>query len=129
MSGAAVEKVPQNNDTILGAAFTYKLIVENTHYVPLDPAIIDLAPAATNGMTAPELADRINRAHSVQILQTNSHDLRLRFRWPLLPNGEFSDKNGVTYRAFTGGWLMQTPDFYVNSFSNLFFFQPATYVP
>lgn len=126
-SGAAVEKAPQANQTILDSAFTYRLVVENIPYVPLNPASIDLSPAGTASLTnAQQLIDRTNRAHTVQILQTNSHDLRLLFRWPLRPNGDFGDGR-VTFRAFTGGWLLPTVDFYVTN-QPLFFFQSSTYV-
>ena len=126
LSGSAVEKSPQANQTILDSAFTYKLIVENIGYVPVDPSTYDLAPAATNGMTAQQLIDRFNQAHAVQVLQTNSHDLRLLFRWPLLPNGDLGNSR-VTFRAFTGGWLEKTNDVYMTP-QPLFFFQPSTYV-
>ena len=123
-----MEKVPQDNDTILKGAFTYKLIVEHTPYVPVDPATIDLSPAGTASLTnAQQLIERTNQAHSVQILQTNSHDLRLTFRWPILPNDEVGNRR-VIYRAFTGGWLLPTFDPYENS-QRLFFFQSSTYVP
>ncbi len=125
-SGAAVEKSPQVNATILEGAFTYKLIVENIPFVPVDPASIDLSAAATNGLTAQQVAERIGRARSVQILQTNSRDLRLTFRWPVLPNGDLGNGR-VTFRAFTGGWLFPTKDFFVPA-QRLYFFQPSTYV-
>jgi prepilin-type N-terminal cleavage/methylation domain-containing protein len=126
ISGSAVEKSPQGNQTILDAAFTYKLIVENIAYVPVDPTAIDLAPTATNGMTAPQLAERLIQAHRAQILQTNSHDLRLTFRWPVLPNGDIGNGR-VTFRASTGGWLLPTNDVYETR-QPLFFFQSSTYV-
>lgn len=125
-SGSAVEKSPQLNETILDAAFTYRLIVENISYVPLDPGSIDLSPAATNTMNAQQLAARLDQAHKAQLLQTNSHDLRLTFRWPLLPNGDLGNGR-ASFRAFTGGWLFPTADFYVPK-QPLFFFQSATYV-
>jgi prepilin-type N-terminal cleavage/methylation domain-containing protein len=130
-SGSAVEKAPQGNQTIRDAAFTYKLIAENISYVPVDPGLIDLSPAGTASLTnAQQLIGRTNLAHRAQILQTNSHDLRLTFRWPQLPNGDIGNGR-VTFRAFTGGWLLPTKDFYVLPTvpdQPLFFFQPSTYV-
>ncbi len=125
-SGAAVEKSPQANPTVLDAAFTYKLIMENIAYVPVDPASIDLSFAATNLLSPQQIAERIGRARSVQILQTNSRDMRLMFRWPLLPNGDLGNGR-VTFRAFTGGSLFPTKDFFVPE-QRLYFFQPTTYV-
>jgi len=106
LSGSAVEKAPQNNAAVLDNAFTYKMIVQNTPYVPIDPV---------------QLANR-----AVQILQTNSRDLRLTFRWPLLPNGEVGNSR-QTFRAFTGGWLFPDKD-PIFTGQKLFFFQPSTYV-
>ena len=127
LSGNAVEKAPQANQTILDGAFTYKLIAENIAHLSVDPGSFDLSPAATNSMTAQQFAERLARAHALQIQQTNSHEMRLTFRWPLLPNGNIGNSR-VTFRAFTGGWLIPTNDFYVPS-QPLFFLQPSTYVP
>jgi len=106
MSGSAVEKAPQDNQTVLDSAFQYRMIVENVAYVPVD-------------------LDDFDRS-VFRRLQTNSHDLRLTFRWPVLPNGD-TGNGRVTFRAFTGGWLLPTNDFYVKG-QRLFFFQPSTYI-
>ena len=39
----------------------------------------------------------------------NAHDLRLTFRWPLLPNGD-AGNGRQTFRTFCGGQLFQTND-------------------
>lgn len=122
-SGSAVEKSPQANQTILDNAFAYKLIVENISYVPFDPGSTNYGLYATNTAA---WTNAFNQAHVAQTLMHNSHDLRLTFRWPVLPNGDIGN-NRVTFRAFTGGWLQATKDIYEPR-QPLFFFQPATYV-
>ena len=122
-SGAAVEKAPQVNQTILDGAFTYKLIVENIPYVPFDPNTTNFAQYPAN---SPQRISTLKQFKTAQTLLTNSHDLRLTFRWPLLPNGDVGNRR-VTFRAFTGGWLFPDKDFYVPN-QPLFFFQPSTYV-
>lgn len=105
-SGSAVDKAPQNNDTILGSAFTYKLIVENIPYVPFDSSWLN-SPASR---------------HYYWNLQTNSHDLRLTFRWPQLPNGDVGNGR-QTFRAFAGGTLQSITD----ARQPLYFIQPSIY--
>jgi type II secretory pathway pseudopilin PulG len=108
-SGAAIEKAPQNNDTILDAAFTYKLIVENFPYIPVEPG------ASGNSVN--------------QMLQTNAHDLRLTFRWPYFIEKKDVIGNGrQTFRMFTGGWINPTNDPVLGSVQRLFFIQPDTYL-
>jgi hypothetical protein len=127
ISGSAVEKAPQDNPQILGDAFSYRLIMGNFYYVPFETNSIDLSPAVTNGMNAQDLAARLSHAHLAWSLRTNSHDLRLTFRWPFLPNGELGNGR-QTFRALTGGRLVQTNSHYAGVPNiPLFFFQPATY--
>ncbi|MGN6554168.1 MAG: type II secretion system protein [Verrucomicrobiota bacterium] len=104
MSGAAVEKHPQDNPDVLQDAFTYRMIVENTPYVPTD--------VATNAAAI----------RTLRILQENSHDLRLLFRWPVLPNGKIGNGR-QTYRLLFGGSITNRPEFG----QPLYFFQPSTY--
>jgi type II secretory pathway pseudopilin PulG len=106
MSGAAVEKTPQNNADILEGAFAYRLIVENTPYVPMEV-----------GTNAPDV-------RMWNVLRENSHDLRLTFRWPLLPR--YALGNGrQTYRQLVGGILSVTND---GANHPLHFFQPKTFI-
>jgi type II secretory pathway pseudopilin PulG len=107
LSGSAVEKAPQDNQTVLGSAFSYKMIVENFSYVPFDSNL-------TNG--------NLSYYQVLTNLQANSHDLRLTFRWPLLPNGDIGNSR-ATFRLFAGGQLMRTND----SGQPLNFIQGSTY--
>lgn len=104
-SGSVVEKYPQTNSTILDSAFSYRMTVENDDSVPYDP----------------------NNNSPVQArLLANSHDLRLLFRWPLLPNGDAGNGRQI-FRALTGGRLILTNNPAL-AIPNLYFFQPSTYV-
>lgn len=101
LSGSVVEKPPQDNPTILEGAFAYHLFPE---VVPV-PAWYD-----TN---SPDASYKKN-------LQANLTELRLTFRWPLLPNG--TTGNGKqTFRTQVSG-ISTNP-----SGSPLYFFaQPQT---
>jgi type II secretory pathway pseudopilin PulG len=91
LSGAAIEKAPQNNPTVNEAAFSYRMVSEIT------------APPSGN-------------------LLGNLHEVRLLFRWPLLPTGDTGSGRQV-YRLMIAGALSPVND----SGKNLFFFQPQTF--
>src|ERR1022692_1572395 len=59
MSGAAVEKYPQNNGTVLDSAFSYRMIAEIDSYVPFDPGTTNMNKPFTNGLTPQQIAARI----------------------------------------------------------------------
>jgi type II secretory pathway pseudopilin PulG len=159
MSGSAVEKFPQSNPTILENAFSYRMIPEIVPYVAFDtnlihaeldqvnnyafdPALPDIGNLTNSEPPVPPWtgAQRTNFWDVVRdnrrvtgAAYANSHELRLTFRWPLLPNGG-AGNGRQTFRVFTGGRLFQTndpspgvaplpplPPF-------LYFLQPSTYV-
>jgi type II secretory pathway pseudopilin PulG len=107
LSGSAVEKAPQNNQTVLDSAFSYRMIAENFPYVPFDSNLTNGNPLYFQVLTN---------------LQADSHDLRLTFRWPLLPNGDIGNSR-QTFRLFTGGQLLEKIDFG----QPLYFIQGSTY--
>jgi type II secretory pathway pseudopilin PulG len=157
MSGASVEKFPQTNATLLEAAFSYRLIPELTDYVPFDPSSIHLTlygdrrsfdaaladigdnvltneppfpPDTTPWTEAQRRAywDQVRAARRViGVAYTNTHDLRLTFRWPLLPRGA-AGTSRHTFRVLAGGQLMETfsPHTGVPNVP-LYFLQPSTY--
>ena len=172
MSGAAVEKFPQTNDTILQSAFSYRLIPEVAAYVPFDTRLIQASlPVITNVLDLPEVLSgtrtpfdpalpdidiatinnsppfppdttpwtvdrrrafwdqvRVNR-RVLGVAYTNSHDLRLTFRWPLLPPRGGAGPGRQTFRALTGGVLFRTNDSASGVLNlPLYLFQPQTYV-
>lgn len=122
ISGSAIEKFPQANPVILGDAFTYKMIVQVFPYVPFDPDSTNFNAA---GLSQQQRKDRQNRSKVVDTLQTNSHDVRLLFRWPVLPNGSVG-KNRQTFRALVGGQMFSATDPLV-PMQPLYFIQPPNY--
>jgi type II secretory pathway pseudopilin PulG len=133
LSGAAVDKAPQTNDTIRGDAFAYRMVVENFPYTPVDTNAfcLDCAAAlATNGMTSDQIAEwwtgRTNLTKTVWLMQTNVNDFRLLFRWPVLPNGAIGNYGYATFRAMADGPLYQTNDPDVPG-QPLFFVQPSVF--
>jgi hypothetical protein len=85
MSGSATEKAPQRDPDVLDLAFTYRMVMEVTPYVP--------AAGVTN-MAALEQRE---------ILWNNSADVRMLFRWPVTPRDIGNGRQ--TYRQlFVGAW-------------------------
>ena len=127
-SGAAVDKAPQNNATILADAFIYRMIVENFPYTPVDTNAYCLDCPATNNATPAQMTDRTNLMKTVALLQANAHDFRLLFRWPVLPSGQIPNVGFATFRSMADGQLVQTNDSdptLVNQ--SLYFVQPSTF--
>lgn len=109
MSGAAVEKAPQRNQDVLDSAFAYRMVVEIAPYVPNEP--LD---------TNSTLVDVQTR----EVLWNTSRDVRLLFRWPVLPTGIGNGR--MTFRVLTGGQIISTNDPFAAH--SLFFFEPSTYL-
>jgi type II secretory pathway pseudopilin PulG len=124
-SGAEVEKAPETNATVLGDAFTYRMIVENFPYVPVDTNGYCMNCAATNGLTPDQMQARTNAAYSLWLMQTNLHDIRLSFRWPVLPNGTIPNYGLQMFRSMASGQMTVTND--PSSGQPLYFIQPAIY--
>jgi len=121
MSGPASEKFPQNNQSMQDLAFSYRMTSE---VVPYGTNYYDLSWVNTGNVTL------------INTLQTNLHDLRLLFRWPLRSQGK-SGQSGQSFRTLVGGVLQETNEFGFArpdplklrpSPYDLYFFQPRTYV-
>jgi type II secretory pathway pseudopilin PulG len=125
-SGSAVDKAPQTNKTILGDSFTYRMIVENFPYSPVDTNSICMDCVYTNGLSPAQMVERTNLLKSQWLLLANTHDLRLKFRWPVLPNGKILDYS-ATFRTMADGIMFQTNDPTGNP-QPLYFVQASTFV-
>lgn len=155
-SGSSVDKFPQTNATILDSAFSYRLIPEMGDYLPFnpgmiqltvygdrlsfDPALVDIGfatnteppfpPDATPWTAAQRRAywDQVRASRRIMgVACTNSHDLRLTFRWPLLPRGN-PGTGRHTFRVLAGGRLVETRSPYAGVANiPLYFLQPSTY--
>lgn len=99
LSGAVTEKYPQTNADLLNLAFAYRLT----------PGISPVTTIETNFVYA-------------RLYDTNLHELRLAFRWPVLPNGLLGNGR-QTFRTLAGGHFVQTND----NNQPLYFLQPSTF--
>ena len=108
MSGQAGEKAPQTNQTVRQFAFSYRLILANvpaiTNY--FDPISTNFTDPNLNGSTN-EIILRSNAWVVAKNVEANLHDLRLTFRWPLLPNGTAGSGRQV-FRTLAGGAILYT---------------------
>ena len=108
MSGAAVEKPPQDNQIIQADAFGYRLLCVNA------------AAAVDTNLFNPSLT-AAQQAYSRQ-LAANLHEVRLTFLWPTLPNGGVGGGR-QSYRATVAGQIIQTND----NGQPLYFFQSQSF--
>lgn len=128
VSGAEVNKFPQTNGTILSDALVYRMIVENFPYVPVDTNSFCLNCAATNVITTnSQWVDRTNLMIAQEILQTNLHDLRLRFRYPVLPSGEIPSYGLGTFREMASGQMTNYPYDPQDSQNQLYYIEPSAF--
>jgi prepilin-type N-terminal cleavage/methylation domain-containing protein len=108
ISGAAVEKPPQDNDIVRDSALSYRIFCVNAP-VPLDTNVFSLTFA--------------QQAYSRQ-LAANLHELRLTFQWPMLPSGQLPVQNArQTYRVPVAG---QVEHIYQDNL-DLYFYQPQSF--
>lgn len=129
ISGPASEKFPQQDAAMQQFALTYRLISDvspyGTNYYL--PAWTNFADPAISGNTN-EIMARSNLMVVVKTMETNYHDLRLMFRWPVLPNGD-AGPNRQFFRTAVSGALIQTnePGFANQPHCTIYFFQPRTF--
>jgi type II secretory pathway pseudopilin PulG len=116
MSGPAVEKVPQQDPIVRDLGLNYRMVSEVTA-APYDTNWVNTAMYRTN---TPEFTNAIYYSNVVMNLQTNLHDLRLIFRWPVLPNGD-ARPGWQVYRTMVSGPMTNDPG------TPFYFFQPRTY--
>jgi hypothetical protein len=120
LSGPASEKPPQLNPTMQELALTYRLVADVSGY---STNFFD--PSATNytiaGLSTNDISSRSNYVITVRSMQTNLHDLRLTFLWPMLPSGKIGSGRQV-YRTMVAGHYTNDPPG-----SPFFFFQPRTF--
>ena len=127
ISGPASEKPPQVNPTMQELALTYRVVADVSGY-----GTNFFFPTWTNyslaGLSTNDIATRSNYMVVVRNFQTNLHDLRLTFLWPLLPNGTVGNGRQV-YRTMVAGSMINEP---TNAPANsqyrpFWFFEPRTY--
>ena len=138
ISGPAVEKPPQANDSIVrGDSFTYRLLCVNTPVVapavPWQPGQYSAgtqvgfgygfwqATNSTSAQPGPDSPDWVKVPYLDQ-LAANLHELRLTFLWPQLPNGRLGPGR-QTYRAMVAGQLVTA----LTNNQALYFYQSQTF--
>lgn len=127
-SGSEVSKYPQTNHTILEDGFIYRMIVENFPYAPVDVNSFRVTGPGTNGMTPGQITNLMNVQYGEEILYTNLHDLRLRFRYPVLPSGEIPSYGLATFREMAGGQMTNYfPSGVQDTGPQLFFIDPSMF--
>jgi hypothetical protein len=129
LSGPANEKFPQTNQVVQELGLTYKVISDisdSAYYAPLWTNYND--PVLVNNRDTNEMILRSNYWVYAKNLQANLHDVRLIFRWPILPNGSVGNGRQV-FRTMVGGQILATNDNgYPPNLANLFLFEPRAYV-
>jgi hypothetical protein len=105
LTGAATEQNGANAVT----AFRYKMDVE-------------IAPFNSASLNSLDSTNGVLLASEVPLLAANLYQLRLKFSWPILPNGK-PGPGRQTYRSLVSGRLLP----YTNSGPILWFFQPNSY--
>ena len=120
LSGPASEKPPQFNPTMQELALSYRVIADVSGYSTnfFDPSWTNYN---ISGLSTNDIASRSNYMILVQNLQTNLHDLRLTFLWPMLPSGKLGSGRQV-YRTMVAGHYTNDPPG-----SPYFFLQPRTF--
>jgi hypothetical protein len=121
MTGSAIQQNGANSAT----AFRYQLTVEN---VPWNSIAYDSTNWYNNPPNnyspytpgSPDYIIRSNRWLEVPYLTNNLRELRLKFAWPVLPNGNIGPGR-QTYRSLISSHLLVTNNY------DLWFFQPLTY--
>jgi type II secretory pathway pseudopilin PulG len=109
ISGPAVEKPPQPNDSIIRSdSFGYRVLCVNAP-VAVDTNIFNLPPP--------------QQLYTKQ-LAANLHELRLTFLWPQQPNGKVGPGR-QTFRTMVAGQIVQTN---YNNSPWLYFYQSQSFV-
>ncbi len=122
ISGPAVEKFPQTNSTVQQLGLNYRLISEVLPYDTNTFYEATWTNYLASGLNTNEVAIRSNYFRMVKSFETNLHDVRLTFRWPLQPNGSAGPSRQL-YRTMVSGVITNDPP----SFP-YYFFKPRTYL-
>ncbi len=134
ISGAAVDQGASQSSRDF--AFSYRVTVEVipfANYPFFDPNWVNVTAFGANNngaqnMITPsptDLAARTNDSLVAKNMQTNLNQIRLRFRWPILPNGNVGGGRQV-YRTITSGINFPAVGFPVPKLTN-YFLQPQAY--
>lgn len=122
ISGPADEKTPQTNSTVQDFALSYRLfptLVEfGTNFY--DPTWTNFGDKSISSNTN-LVTTRSNYMSLVKYYETNMHELRMTFRWPVLPNGSSGPGRQVFRMLVDGPYTNDPPG------SPYFFIRPNVY--
>jgi type II secretory pathway pseudopilin PulG len=109
MSGLAAEQSPQDNQNMVGGTFAYRLYIENAA-VAIDTNLFTQLPAYNRN------------------LSSSLHELRLTFRWPVLPNGGYANQGSspLNFRASIAGTL-NTNGVFIVPYTQLYYYQSQNF--
>jgi hypothetical protein len=119
MTGSAIQQNGLNSFT----AFRYQLTVDN---VPWNSIAYDSTNWSPYSLGTPDYITRHNRFLEVAYLTNNLHEVRLKFAWPVLPNGNLGPGR-QTYRSLVSGHLLLTTNYFNGNLMTNWFFQPQSY--
>ncbi len=143
MSGSASDMVPQSNPSVQEMAFTYRVICELTYYGVGNPVSQNARVPVNNGWPAEAVdfanypafsADWLARSNNFRYfanLQGDLWDVRLVFRWPVLPSGSLGNSGRQVFRSVTAGPVQAFLNPLIpaaNQSPVLFFVQPKAFV-
>ncbi len=134
MGGSATEKFPQDNVDAREMGLKYRLISEvMTYGSPINETVVnnvhywDWVRYGRFPTNSHDYAVRAAFDNYSTNLYNHLHDVRLIFRWPVLPNGTVPIRGSrLSYSTTVSGRLMAAGDRW-NSNQVLFFIQPTTY--
>lgn len=118
ISGSAVEKPPSTSRDV---AFKYLLTSEVMPALSINTNIYDYS---ARSLTDEERNVRSNLFVQAQNQLENLREIRLTFRWPLLPNGK-TGGNKQVFRSSIGGVMMT--NLAMRSLPNMYYLQPRLY--
>jgi type II secretory pathway pseudopilin PulG len=119
LSGPAIDKAPQTNAVVRDLAFRYRLICELSAFDNVNRSWIDFT---VPGLTADEIVTRSNAWRLAITRQSNLHEVRLLFRWPVDSRGSAGNQRQI-FRTVVSGtlgatehrglpiWLMQSGNY------------------
>jgi hypothetical protein len=125
MTGSAIQQNGLNSFT----AFRYQLTVDNTPWNSIAYDSTNWSNALNPSIYVPGTVDfliRSNRWWELAYLTNNLHEVRLKFAWPVLPNGSIGPGR-QTYRSLVSGHLLLTNFFFNGNLMTNWFFQPQSY--
>lgn len=123
VSGPASEKFPQNNASVQELSLNYRLILDIA-----PPEVFDPWQGFSRSTNDVDFLTYSNHWVFARNIQSNLHNVRLTFRWPVLPNGQIGSAR-QSFRTEVGGSLVPVQDpWHPSGTVSNYFFQARNYV-